>query len=333
MNPKISVVIPLYNNGPYIARALNSVLAQTFQNFEVIVVDDGSTDGGGEVVCGFDDPKIRLIQQKNLGVSAARNRGIEVARGELIAFLDADDEWLPSFLSKIIDLSDKYFDVGVYATAVGIVELKEVKYHQFHSFPSTCWEGIVPNYFRSLVNGDPLICSSSVAVPKDILLEMNCFKVGARWGEDQDLWGRIALKYPIAFTTSCCAMIHIIGNGEEKQRQRVSITQEHPFIESVDCAISAGQIVGSEVYLNEYLDTLRIRSARYNLIIGNRDKCRHILSKCTSSAFLHQKYYLLLWCVIPELFYTSGGARMFQVSLKTLRKILYIKRKIDDFLR
>ena len=74
--PAVSVVIPLYNKGPYIARALNSVLAQTFQDFEVIVVDDGSTDDGAEIVRGFKDLQIRLIQQKNQGVSAARNRGI-----------------------------------------------------------------------------------------------------------------------------------------------------------------------------------------------------------------------------------------------------------------
>ncbi len=108
MNPEVSVVIPLYNKGLYIARALNSVLAQTFQDFEVILVDDGSTDDGAEVIGGVDDPRIQLIQQENLGVSAARNRGIEAARAELVAFLDADDEWLPCFLSKIIDLSDKY---------------------------------------------------------------------------------------------------------------------------------------------------------------------------------------------------------------------------------
>jgi len=115
--PAVSVVIPLYNKGPHIARALNSVLAQTFQDFEVIVVDDGSTDDGAEVVRGVDDPRIRLIQQENRGVSAARNRGIEAARAELIAFLDADDEWLAEHLETIIRLRRNALEVGIYATS------------------------------------------------------------------------------------------------------------------------------------------------------------------------------------------------------------------------
>ncbi|MGI6022871.1 MAG: glycosyltransferase family 2 protein, partial [Methanoculleus sp.] len=93
--PEVSVVIPLYNKAPYIARALASVITQTCQGFEVIVIDDGSTDGGAEIVRRLDDTRIRVIRQENRGVSAARNRGIESARTDFIAFLDADDEWMP----------------------------------------------------------------------------------------------------------------------------------------------------------------------------------------------------------------------------------------------
>lgn len=97
---KVSVIVPLYNKAPWVRRSLESLAAQTFTDFEVIVVDDGSTDGGGEVVANFGDPRIRLVTQSNAGPGAARNRGIAEAKGELVAFLDADDEWLPTFLEK-----------------------------------------------------------------------------------------------------------------------------------------------------------------------------------------------------------------------------------------
>jgi hypothetical protein len=100
----VSVIIPLYNKAPYIHRTLDSVLAQTFCEYELIVVDDGSTDGGGDIVASHFDARVKLIRQENAGPGAARNRGLREAKGEIVAFLDADDEWLPDFLA----LSTKY---------------------------------------------------------------------------------------------------------------------------------------------------------------------------------------------------------------------------------
>jgi len=96
--PGISVVIPLYNKAAYVGRALESVLSQRFQDFEVIVVDDGSTDSGVEIVRSFRDDRLRIIRQANSGPGAARNRGIRNSRHDYIAFLDADDQWLEGFL-------------------------------------------------------------------------------------------------------------------------------------------------------------------------------------------------------------------------------------------
>jgi len=100
----VSVVIPLYNKEKYIERALSSVFAQTYPPLEVIVVDDGSTDDGHEKVLNFNNPKIILIKQENKGPGAARNAGLATARGKYVAFLDADDEWYPSFLERTLKL-------------------------------------------------------------------------------------------------------------------------------------------------------------------------------------------------------------------------------------
>ena len=113
----ISVVIPLYNKEQYIERAVYSVLSQTFQQFEIVIVNDGSTDGSASVIERMDNPLIRLIHQKNGGVSAARNRGIEEARFEYIAFLDADDEWKENHLEIIAGLISKFPECGVFGTS------------------------------------------------------------------------------------------------------------------------------------------------------------------------------------------------------------------------
>ena len=105
---RVSVIVPLFNKAPYIERALSSVAAQTYRDFELIVVDDGSTDEGPRIVEAFNDLPIHLIRQENAGPGAARNRGLELAQGELVAFLDADDEWLPNYLSENVRLLDEY---------------------------------------------------------------------------------------------------------------------------------------------------------------------------------------------------------------------------------
>jgi len=297
--PAVSVVIPLYNKGPYIARALNSVLAQTFQDFEVIVVDDGSTDNGAEVVRRFDDPRIRLIQQENRGVSAARNRGVEAACAELIAFLDADDEWLPEHLKTIRRLREEYPEAGLYATAYFICTTPgRLEKTKLGAIPASPWEGKIPSYFLAAALSNMPISTSSVGIPKDIFRGIGGFHVGLNMHEDSELWGKIALKYPIAFSWQEGSVYHLMGNSR-LCHQIASF--EHPFVKIAEEAIKEGQVPALILDdLKEYIAKLKISFAIRKILLGQSESTRNILMNCETKRFRRDKYQWLFISILPR---------------------------------
>jgi len=134
--PLVSVIVPTYNYGHYIADALESILAQTVRDFEVVVVDDGSTDNTREVVTRFTDPRVRLISRENGGTASARNLGRREARGEFIAWLDADDLWRPVFLERMLTVLGAEPDVGhCFANFVRTEQGKAIPGTQFELVP------------------------------------------------------------------------------------------------------------------------------------------------------------------------------------------------------
>jgi len=301
MTEKISVIIPLYNKSSYIARALNSVLNQTYQNFEIIVVDDGSTDNGAKIVRDFIDPRIRLIEQENRGVSAARNRGVDEAISDFIAFLDADDEWMPHHLETIIRLMDKYPDVGMYSTAYQI-RTKEGKtsWANYKYIPTPPWEGLLPDYFRSAALGDYPVGASGVVIPKKIFHEMGGFPQGYWYGEDADLFGRIALKYPVAFSWEFGAICH--QDASDRASDKTSpLDYEEPFVKSARTALMKGEIPPQLVdSVNEHISKMEIIRAVRNVRGGNSQEAQKILKKCTTRWFSRQK---IIWTILAKIPY------------------------------
>jgi glycosyltransferase involved in cell wall biosynthesis len=183
--PIISIVIPLYNKEIEVSRAIKSVLNQTVQDFELIVVNDGSTDKGPDVVRAINDPRIRMINEENGGVSAARNRGIKETRSELIAFLDADDEWMPSFLETIFRLRRNYPSCSVFATNYLYGHINgSFTPPIIRELPGFPWEGIFKNYFKVASKSNPPIWSSAVALTKKAITSIGGFPVGITFGED-----------------------------------------------------------------------------------------------------------------------------------------------------
>ena len=192
--PTISVVIPLYNKQLEIGATVRSVLAQTRPPQEIIVVDDGSTDGGAEVVRAIGSPLVRLVRQSNAGVCAARNRGIAESTGEYIALLDADDAWEPGFLAEIAAMIREFPGCGLYCTAFSIIS-----HDGTYPAPTPSERGVVANFFRESAHRYIAIPSAS-CIPRRVFDNVGLFPVGMKIAEDLYMWIRIARRYEVCFS-------------------------------------------------------------------------------------------------------------------------------------
>lgn len=197
----ISVVIPLYNKEQSIASTLQTVLNQTYQDFEIVIVDDGSTDRSVEEVKKVADPRIRLIHQTNAGVSAARNRSIEEAKGEYIAFLDADDEWKSDYLKTQYELTQKYPECSVFACNYEFKDTQgRVTPTIIRKLPFKGEDGILSNYFEIASCSHPPLWTSAVIVKKSAIQSIGGFSIGIKSGEDLLTWARLAVQEKIAYS-------------------------------------------------------------------------------------------------------------------------------------
>lgn len=258
----ISIVIPLYNSASTVGRAINSVLNQTYskgpdaiivdktiQDIELIVVDDGSTDGGNKVVEKFSDYRIRLVSQPNRGVSAARNRGIEEAGGEWIAFLDADDEWKPDFLSTVVSLSKKYPDCNVCATAYER-QNPDNKTQQIllRNTPDATYF-VMDNYFEVASTSDPPFCSISVMVHRDALKAIGGFPEGVKQGEDLLTWARLAVRNKIAYSRKSLTVFHTTEAQSQGMPRRIPPKNDIVGEELKKLHIKYPQTIGLRQYI------------------------------------------------------------------------------------
>lgn len=313
---RFSVVIPLYNKARFIKRALDSVLMQTRRDYEIIVVDDGSTDQGPKIVEQCSDLRIKLIRQKNGGVSAARNTGIEAAEGEYIAFLDADDVWNPHYLEVIGTLVEQYPEAGAYATAYEIMKPDgKIIYPKYRSIPPSPWQGLLSHYFRSAL-GPPPVWTSATTVPQKIFQTVGGFRVGVRIGQDLDMWGRIALAYPIAFSSKIGASYCKEDDHHIKRAEYYFTNPEPAFVSSARAAIDQGKVKSADRSdLHEYCAKLQIGAGCECLLDGRNPAIARKILATTSPRSLHlklKKYRAILQTYLPDPFVR------FSIRMKTL---------------
>ena len=221
---RFSVIVPLYNKVEYVAKSLGSILRQSFSDYEVIVMDDGSTDGSYEVAMELArtaGPKFRVCHQENAGVSTARNNAANMAAGDYLCFLDADDWWAPDYLNKMDEFIDGFPDAGIYGTAYYYVKngLEQVRV----DIPTGYF-----NYFKeySRIMQMPL-WTGAVCVPSRIFREVGGFKPFLELGEDFDLWARIALEYRTAFLNIPLSFYNQDVDASKRGIGRLHVPEHH----------------------------------------------------------------------------------------------------------
>ncbi|MDA1087046.1 MAG: glycosyltransferase [Verrucomicrobia bacterium] len=191
-----SVVIPAYNARRTIERAIRSILKQTVSDLEVIVIENGSTDGTHEIVETIDDPRVILVRKEEKGLAAARNTGIQRARNDWIAFLDADDEWLPHHLRNAELILARHADVRWYCAAFDRRRPDGALIRTVIDEDAVRGDGRVPDYFIPNARRTFTLPSLTI-VHKDVFAAVGDFsETISQHGEDLDLWFRIGLKYP-----------------------------------------------------------------------------------------------------------------------------------------
>lgn len=222
---KLSVIIPVYNVAPYVRKCVESVLAQDLdpKDYEVILVDDGSTDGSGEICDSLAEGRIggeaerqigniKVLHQKNQGVAAARNAGAKVAKGEYLAFLDSDDWWAPTYLSRMLWLIENYPEAGLYACNYWYVKTGKTRIGVTKMYDVLCmmcareWKAGYVNYPKTYYEnvGMPVWTGAAV-MPHKVFDEVGGFPVGIRLGEDFLLWSKVVLRYKVAFLNEALA--------------------------------------------------------------------------------------------------------------------------------
>ncbi len=289
---RVSVIIPLFNKAPYIERALRSVLNQTFEDFEIIVVDDGSTDDGAKIVEAFAERRLRLIKQDKAGPGAARNRGLEAAQCELVAFLDADDEWQPEYLAESVAFLNQHENAAVVVS--GYIE------YPIGVSRESMWRGrgLSEGLMRLNAETKPKLAIALLAymtpcttVARTALLrKYDGFyeRDACRYAEDAHLWLKMLLNESVIVNLNPLARIHYEASGATQTRR--SIRPIEPFLTNPE-EIEAVCPPHLRELLSQILAIRAFKTACMLGYWGHWREARHLVSRFRISRSWRLPYY------------------------------------------
>lgn len=222
----ISIVIPIFNQQDTVHNTIQSALNQDYCDFEILVVDDGSTDSSADVVKKIQssDSRIKIFQKKNGGVSSARNEGIRQAKSDFIAFLDADDLWEPNYLQEQVKLIKDFPNAEMWGIAWGIKQNNRKK-NKKNNIPKN-FRGIVTNQWPRDIH---LFWTSAVVIHKPVLEKVDYFDESIRIGEDLDMWCRITLQFKVAFYNKILAFYNFDAENRAMKKMKPNLKYCLPY--------------------------------------------------------------------------------------------------------
>ncbi len=265
---KISVIIPVYNKEKYLKKTIQSVLNQSFKDFELILINDGSTDNSAEILNSFEDRRISLYHQENKGVSYTRNKAANLAKSEILAFMDADDYWFSNHLETIINLSTKFPDATFFGTAYnikykgGLIKKFIVKIDDNNDIEIT--------KFYKYYKGSPIFYTSNFAVKRDVFLDEGGFREDIH-SEDTELFYRLGYKYKLAYSPKI-TMEHI-NNSENSLFANYKTDKKVLLLDALE------KYEKKDIKLKAVLDLHRFAWIMEYILSGEKEKVDRLLKQ------------------------------------------------------
>lgn len=306
--PKVSVIIPVYNCENFIEETVRSVLAQTYQDFEIIVVDDGSKDRTGEIIRNIKDSRVVYIRQENAGVSKARNNGIQSSKGEYIALLDHDDLWLPEKLEKQIPLLENNPELGMVYSDCYIINLKgNIIGKSFRDHPPHRGK-IIPDLFL-----DGFIPCLTAIIRRNILDKVGLFEPQFSIAEEYDLFRRIAEISEVDFVDLPLAIYRVHETSFSRNTVRVYEEERDATLRFLEYHPELRGTLGNKV--NKRLAAIYYNLGKAYFFRGDIEKSRYWFNEArkTCRFFLYPACFKLL---------TLGGVGFVKFLRNCRRKLM-----------
>lgn len=279
--PQFSIIIPLYNKQNFIENTIKSVLSQSFNDYEVLIINDGSTDKSEEKVLKFKDTRIKYFYKENGGVSATRNFGIEKARSNYITFIDADDIWYKDFLKTIHYFIKQFPEQLVFSTS-NEIETGKSSFIPTYSINKTSNFEIV-DFFKASQK-DCILWTSSVAIHKTVFDKVGVFDTKISKGEDTEMWIRVGLNYPILFIWKVL-VIHVYDSNSVSRNSNYYF-DDYTFNKYFE-------LEKTNLDLKKFLDLNRFTAAIKSKIIGDIDNFNKLVSEISIDRLTLKKRVIL----------------------------------------